>query len=89
MSLAYFFMLAGSEDLIKPDRMVQRFISRALGRDASPAETLELLPAACAELRTERPGLTPRLLDYVIWNDERVKATDERSSSKPHSVAGE
>ncbi|MFZ1986535.1 MAG: hypothetical protein WAU91_19150, partial [Desulfatitalea sp.] len=32
ISLKYFWMLAGSDDLIKPDRMIIRFLQDALGR---------------------------------------------------------
>lgn len=35
-SLTYFFMLSGSENLIKPDRMVLRFIKEAIGIAVNP-----------------------------------------------------
>jgi hypothetical protein len=38
ISLRYFFMLAGSDEFIKPDRMILRFLFSALGRQVSPVE---------------------------------------------------
>lgn len=32
ISLRYFYMLAGSEDFIKPDRMINRFVCEATGK---------------------------------------------------------
>jgi hypothetical protein len=74
ISVVYFFMLAGSDDLIKPDRMILRFLRRALQRPVSKSESQELLMQACKALQTSYPGLTPRSLDHVIWNHERQAA---------------
>jgi hypothetical protein len=71
ISLAYFFMLAGSDEHIKPDRMVKRFLQRAIGRLPSEDETVALVRAAAVRLRSLNRTLTPRLLDHVIWKDER------------------
>lgn len=71
LSLGYFFMLAGSEDQVKPDRMILRFLSAVLGRDVQVHEAQPLLVAACAELLPEFPELTPRLLDHCIWHVQR------------------
>jgi hypothetical protein len=73
ISISYFFMLAGTEDLIKPDRMIGRFLRRHLGYEPSPAEAQSLISGACEILRTKYPDLTPRLLDYVIWSHERAR----------------
>src|SRR5262249_27286904 len=88
-------MLTGSEQHIKPDRMVQRFVTRALGWEPSPMETVDLLRAACARLQAGYPTMTPRLLDYVIWNEERTRDPERKRKSsirhptcKDHGASG-
>ena len=72
LSWRYFLMLAGDETLTKPDRMVLRFLARALGREPAADEAQALLEQAVVELRSDCPALTPRLLDHLIWRSERV-----------------
>lgn len=74
ISLGYFFMLAGDEDLIKPDRMILRFLSQALERDVKVDQARPLLVEACAQLNPEFPELTPRLLDHCIWHLQRKES---------------
>ena len=71
ISLRYFFMLAGSDDFIKPDRMVLRFLERSLGRPISVDEASPLLAGTVTLLRQTNPVLTPRLLDYLVWDFQR------------------
>jgi hypothetical protein len=66
-------MLGGTEDLVKPDRWIGRFLKRHLGYEPSPEEMQSLISGACAILQTKFPHLTPRLLDYVIWSHERAR----------------
>ena len=73
ISISYFFMLAGSEDLIKPDRWIVSFLQRCLGRCPSLDEAQLLLSEACKALQLKYPHLTPRLLDNAIWKYERVR----------------
>lgn len=77
ISLKYFFMLAGSDDIIKPDRMILAFLGEALGRPVSMSEAQDLLSAAAKQLRVNYPNLTPRLLDHEIWKYQR----DQRGPS--------
>lgn len=77
LSLTYLWMLAGSDDLIKPDRMILRFLGRALGRAVEPAEAQGLLAGATALLKSAHPHLTPRLLDYEVWKVESGTEGDE------------
>lgn len=78
ISLQYFWMLAGSDDLIKPDRMIIRFLEATLRRDRIQlAEAQVLLAAACDKLRPQYPNLTPRLLDYEIWKYQRAQPMPE------------
>jgi hypothetical protein len=71
LSTRYFYMLAGDENFIKPDRMIRRFIQSAIRRELSFDECQELLVSAHAELVLEYPALTPRSLDHQIWMYQR------------------
>ena len=71
ISLNYFFMLAGTGNLIKPDTMIIRYLSRTLQRKVTVREALPLLQQTTKLLQQEYPQLTPRLLDHQIWNYER------------------
>jgi hypothetical protein len=71
VSLKYFFMLTGSTDLIKPDRMIIRFLEAATGKTISAEGCQELLTAVSDILVLEYPFMTPRLLDHQIWNFQR------------------
>jgi len=71
ISLQYFFMLAGSDELIKPDRMVRAFLESALGRPVDASEAQELMTAAATLLQANYPHITPRLLDHEVWKFQR------------------
>ncbi|MBU4582663.1 MAG: hypothetical protein KKH02_09690 [Proteobacteria bacterium] len=71
VSLNYFFMLAGSDEFIKPDRHILAFIKGGIGRTVSVDEAQTLLGIACNILQTNFPHLTLRLLDNAIWNYQR------------------
>jgi hypothetical protein len=71
IAVQYFWMLAGSEDLAKPDRMVLGFLSDALGRLVAMREATSLLQDAAAVLQREFPHITPRLLDHEVWRFQR------------------
>lgn len=68
ISLVYFYMLAGDDQWVKPDRMIVRFLEKALGRKVRIDEAQALLEKTVALLKSRYPELTPRLLDYEIWN---------------------
>ena len=73
ISFDYFQMLAGNDGLIKPDRMVQRFVAKALEvteRDIPPARAVLLVQAAVLALNSQGHAWTPRGLDYVVWKRE-------------------
>lgn len=67
MGWRYLIMNAGVTSETKPDVMVQRFITRALGEGAiaSPRHTSQLVKAAADEL-----GVEVRSLDRAIWLHE-------------------
>lgn len=74
ISIGYFFMLAGDDTLIKPDRHIMSFLRRCVGRISNIAEARVLISGACRLLKPRYPHLTPRLLDYMIWNWERSQS---------------
>ena len=73
ISFKYFCMLAGNENLVKPDRMICRFIqdSIALPKTPTPSQAEHYFFAAYERLKHEYRDLTPRILDYIIWNFQR------------------
>lgn len=71
VSLLYFLMLSGEEDKIKPDRMIIRFLEEILQRKINIDESQILLKEASVVLSKEYPNLSPRLLDYTIWEYTR------------------
>jgi hypothetical protein len=73
ISLQYFWMLAGSDEFIKPDRMVIRFLETALNRSVDLVEATELLRSTSQLLSSEYPNITPRLLDHEIWKYQRER----------------
>lgn len=71
ISLFYLHMLAGNENVIKPDRMINRFIATILQRKVSMKECIPLIVQTCELLKTKYPHLTPRDLDHEIWKYQR------------------
>lgn len=72
ISYDYFLMLSGSDEFIKPDRMVVRFLNAALSRKVNTEDASQLLQGACCTLREQYPHLTPRLLDHEVWKYQRT-----------------
>lgn len=73
LTLNYFFMLAGFDDLVKPDRWIMDFVTERLERNPSLLEAQEYLAVICEYLQSKYPLLTPRILDYKIWNFMRER----------------
>ncbi len=79
ISFDYFRMLAGDDTLIKPDRMVQRYIAKAFDevpQQVGPDKARALLQGAAQLLVQRGQDWSPRRLDYAIWNTESAKARD-------------
>lgn len=74
ISLQYFWMLAGSEEFVKPDRMVLRFLKSALGRSVDIDEAVRLLREASNQINTDFPDMNPRLLDHEVWKYQRSRS---------------
>jgi len=73
-SLKYFFMLAGEENMVKPDRMILRFLWRVIRNQVSPQEAHTWLSRALQILNQTYPTLTLRELDHEIWKYEKSMA---------------
>jgi len=71
ISVRYFFMLAGAQHLIKPDRMVIRFLSQVLGRAVDADQAQALVSGAVETLRQDYPAITAQAIDAAIWTHER------------------
>lgn len=71
--VGYLWMLAGSDDVIKPDRMVLGWLTALLGRSPSAPEARTLLSAASADL-----GVTAWQVDHAMWNAQRTGRTCPR-----------
>ena len=65
-------MLAGDDNLIKPDRMVQRYVGHALGLKAipQPRQAAILVRLAAKELLRRGHQWTPLSLDHGIWKHQ-------------------
>jgi hypothetical protein len=74
ISFKYFLMLSGTDELIKPDRMVRRFLTAALNRTVEAAECQHLIDGAITILRRQYRHITPRLLDNLIWTAARDRS---------------
>ena len=73
LSLKYFFMLSGSKDLVKPDRMILRFLEDVTSKKYSIQDAQVILVDACEILKNDYSNITPRLLDHEIWKYQRKK----------------
>ena len=71
ISLKYFFMLAGSDDYVKTDRMIIRFLENILNRKINLDEVQTLIFKVSDRLNTKYNDMNPRLLDHQIWNYQR------------------
>jgi hypothetical protein len=72
----YLWMLCGRDDLIKPDRIVLRWLARHAGEQITAAEAGDMLARAANEL-TERLDrtVTPWMADHAIWKAETDRPT--------------
>lgn len=68
ISLAYFYMLAGSEDMIKPDRHVVAYLQKNIHQEVNSDNAIDYLREVLFVLKPLHPDLTLRHLDYAIWS---------------------
>ena len=69
----YCLMLAGSDGFVKADRMICRYIGNAMELDGPASVELarSLLLLAVENLRCRYSSITPRAVDFAIWDLER------------------
>lgn len=75
ISLKYFYMLAGNDGLIKPDRWILKFLYDATGKKLNhdeAQETLVITAGKISEILNRK--ISPFFLDNVIWKYQRVKS---------------
>ena len=68
--LKYLHMLAGSENTVKPDRMLMRFIN-SVNPEVTIDDAQALISDCVSLLKKDNQNVTPRLLDYLIWDYQR------------------
>ena len=68
ISLSYFYMLAGSEDMIKPDRHVVAYLQKYISQEIKSDNAIHYLREILHILKPTHPNLTLRHLDYAIWS---------------------
>jgi hypothetical protein len=64
-------MLVGSDEYSKPDRMIQRFLFSALGRNLNIQDSHDIIIGAHGLLVQDYPSMTPKSLDHLIWQYQR------------------
>lgn len=83
ISLGYFYMLSGSMDRVKPDRMVMRFLERCFpGPRLTPKDALAIIRSLVIELNDNHntSNLTLRELDHAMWKFERNQSQTRRAT---------
>lgn len=71
ISWRYFWMLAGDEQGVKPDRMILGFLNTFTNRTWPPDQAVEIIRQLCAHPSLAGYRLNPRRLDHAIWNWQR------------------
>ena len=69
--LKYLYMLAGNENTVKPDRMLMRFIN-SVNKDITIDDAQQIISECITLLKRDNKNVTPRLLDYLIWDYQRL-----------------
>lgn len=75
----YFMMLAGDDNLVKPDRMVQRFVGQALLMPTvpQPRQAAILVRLVANEFLRRGQQWTPLSLDHAIWKHQSGASNKE------------
>lgn len=71
ISTTYFYMLAGDENYVKPDRMIIRFIESCIGKNINLYDATKLIEKTHQILKEDFPNLTLRELDHEIWKYQK------------------
>ncbi|WMJ82783.1 hypothetical protein ACS3UN_01935 [Oscillospiraceae bacterium LTW-04] len=67
ISISYLRMLAGNNNLVKPDRHIIKFLCQCTGRSVDKKEAQVLLEQVVKALCVTYHNLNVRLLDHIIW----------------------
>lgn len=79
ISLKYFFMLAGDDNTIKPDRMIKRFLYNITGTEFGDIQCQEIISSVTEKLNDNHLTtlnnikITPKQLDHIIWDFQRAQ----------------
>lgn len=75
ISFKYFLMLAGNKNLIKPDRMIKRYLASILNVNTLTDQDCQTLLSDSYEiLKKSRTDITSlRHYDNLIWNFQRIQ----------------
>ena len=64
-------MLAGNNTLIKPDRMIIRYVESITSEKLSEEKIISLLEDAASILSKDYSNINPRSLHHEIWKFQR------------------
>ena len=68
ISLSYFYMLSGNDDLCKPDRHILKFLSDGLQQEIKdPGNAQSIMRDTTTALKAKYAHLSVRMLDHTIW----------------------
>lgn len=67
ISLQYFKMLCGDDSYCKPDRHIRNFVFQIAKKIFSDDYIQKIITEEALALKSTYPHMTPRLLDYAIW----------------------
>lgn len=73
ISFKYFMMLSGSDDLVKPDRMIIRFLESIIEKKVNIEDCQIIIQDTVKKLNENGFNLTPKKLDNLIWNFQRSR----------------
>ena len=85
ISFKYFLMLSGSDDFVKPDRMIIRFLESITVQKVNINDCQIIIQETVKRLNKTGFNLTPKKLDNLIWNFQRSrqdKKTETQSSGQ-------
>jgi hypothetical protein len=74
----YLWMLIGDDQMVKPDRMVLRWLA-GLGIIVTPDVAAALITLAARELTSSGQPTTPWGADHAIWNAQRASTQRHRN----------
>jgi len=84
ISFKYFLMLSGSDDFVKPDRMIIRFLESITDQKVNINDCQIIIQETVKQLNKTEFNLTPKKLDNLIWNFQRSRQDEKiKNQSNP------